>query len=169
MMRSLGFAVALAFCLALPATGWADKPEDKGKPDKVEKEKGAKPEKVKKTKKGPLDDVTCELVSYDAPASRLTVKLANLPAKKKLYGAAALDKGEEGGVWVQVGQDVKADGEYAFEASDFHGKAYVYLAKNPAGKTFLKKAQKGSAKAKPAKAKLVQRAAIAPVCSFDLP
>jgi len=152
MKRVPGFVLALGICLALPATGWA-----------------AKPDKVQKAKKGPLDGVTCSLVGYEAPTSRLTVTLTGLPAKKTIFAAAALDKGDEGGVWVQVGQDLKADGEVTFEASDFHGKALVYLAKNPAGKSFLQKAQKGSAQGRPSTGKAVGKAAIAPVCTFTLP
>jgi hypothetical protein len=154
MKRGLGFVLALGLGLALPATGWAEKPQGKA------------PQKVQK---GPLENVTCALVAYEAPTSRLTVTLSGLPAKKTVYGAAALDKGDEGGVWVQVGQDLKADGQVTFEASDFHGRALVFLAKNGTGKEFLRNAQKGSAQGKPATGKRVRGAAIVPVCNFDLP
>ena len=115
-----------------------------------------------------MKDLACTVVSQDAAANVMTVKLTGLPAKKATFVAAALYKPEDA-VWVQAGQDVKADGEVALEAYDLHGKAVVYAARDAAGKQFLVRAQKGSAAHKPTTVKAVAGASVVAICSIDAP
>lgn len=111
--------------------------------------------------------VTCSLVSYDGAANRLTVRFTGIPAKRPAFVAAALPK-DDGTVWVQAGQQVKADGEVALEAYEFAGKARVYRARTPAGKTFLVQAQRASARQAPVSAKALARAAVEVACEVHI-
>ncbi len=114
-------------------------------------------------------DPRCSFVSYDRGARKLKVKIEDLPEKKKLFIAAALDRGAEGGLWIQVGQHVKASGEVELEAYDFSGKAVVYAARNGAGQKFLETAQVKAAKQKPTSAKAVAAAPVDTLCEFEVP
>ncbi len=119
-------------------------------------------------KGGWFSELRCAFVSYDKGGRKLTVRLQGLPDKQHLYVAAALDRGPEGGLWVQAGSDLTKSGDTELEAYDFNGKAIVYAAKNGGGRSFLEKAQKGAAKGKPSSTKAASKAAVTPICEFEV-
>lgn len=119
-------------------------------------------------KKAWFSELRCAFVSYDKPGRKLTVRLQGLPDKQHVYVAASLDRGPEGGLWVQAGSDLTRSGDVELEAYDFSGKAIIYAAKNGGGRGYLEKAQKGSAKGKPSSTKAASKAAVSPICEFDI-
>jgi len=119
-------------------------------------------------KAGWFAELRCAFVSYDKPGRKLTVRLQGLPDKQHLFVAAALDRGPEGGLWVQAGSDLTRSGDVELEAYDFSGKAIVYAAKNSGGRAYLEKAQKGAAKGKPSSTKAASKAAVAAICDFEV-
>lgn len=114
-------------------------------------------------------EVRCEFVGYDKGNRKLTVRIAGMPEKKKLFVAAALDRGPEGGLWVQAGSDLNKSGDVDLEAYDFQGKSMVYAALNRSGRSFLEGAQKRAAKGKPSSTKAATKAAVTVLCEFDVP
>jgi len=114
-------------------------------------------------------DTTCGLVSYDESTRKLTVRISSWPARQRAFAAAALDKGEEKGLWVQAGQEVGKGGDIAFEAYEFQGKALVYVAKNAAGRAFLTSAQKKAARGKASSTAAAAKAPVFVLCDLDVP